>query len=238
MFKRLTNKTLLQALLRACFVVLFVVSAAVGLNAQNAKAAAGIPLIINYQARVTSATGTAITAATNMRFVIWDSLSGGSCVWSGWGTGTNGCTSPNASQVSVTPVNGVFSIPLGDTTLSSQNALQNTIFNDDSRYLEIQMYNGSTYETLSPRKRILAAPYAMNSNMLNGLLSSSVGGASAYIPATDSSGKLTITAGTTISGAAVSLNDNSNFNTSLNTGTSTGTVTIGNTANAGAIGLL
>ncbi len=35
--------------------------------------------------------------------------------------------------------------------------------------------------------------------------------------------------GLTITGAAVSLNDSSNFNTTINTGTSTGTVTIGNT---------
>jgi len=239
MFKRLTNKTLRQALFRACFVVLFVVATALGFAAQNAKAAAGIPLIINYQARVTNATGTPIAAATNMRFVIWDSLTGGSCVWSGWGTGgSNGCSSPNGSQVSVTPINGVFSIALGDTTVSSQNALQNTIFNDDSRYLEIQMYNGTTFETLGPRKRILAAPYAMNSNMLAGLLTSASGGANAFVPVTDSSGKLTLTAGTTVSGALVSLNDTSNFNTQINTGTSTGTVTIGNTGYAGAVGIL
>ncbi len=37
----------------------------------------------------------------------------------------------------------------------------------------------------------------------------------------------TFTLGQTVSGAAISLNDNSNFNTTINTGTSTGTVTIG-----------
>ena len=238
MFKRLTNKTLMQALRSACFVVLFVVATIAGFAAQNAKAAAGIPLIINYQARVTNATGTPITTATNMRFVIWDSLAAGSCVWSGWGTGgSNGCSSPNGSQVSITPVNGVFSVPLGDTTFSSQVAMQSTIFNDDSRYLEIQMYNGGSWETLGPRKRIFSAPYAMNSNMLSGLSTSASGGANAFVPVTDSSGKLTLTAGTTISGALVSLNDTSNFNTQINTGTSSGTVTIGNTGNGGAVGV-
>jgi hypothetical protein len=43
-------------------------------------------------------------------------------------------------------------------------------------------------------------------------------------------------AGLTVSGAAVSLNDNSNFNTTINTGTSTGTVTIGS-SNAGTISI-
>jgi hypothetical protein len=238
MFNRLTIKTLMQALLRACFVVLFVVVAAVGVGANFAQAAAGTPAIVNYQARLTNASGTAITAATNMRFVIWDSLSGGSCVWSGWGTGANGCTAPNASQVSVTPVNGVFSVPLGDTTYNSQNALQSNIFNDDSRYLEIQIYNGSSYETLSPRKRILSAPYAFNSSLLAGLSTSAAGGSSAFVPVTDSSGKLTLTAGVTFSGAGISLNDNSNFNTTVNTGSSTGTITLGNTANGGAVGIL
>jgi hypothetical protein len=47
---------------------------------------------------------------------------------------------------------------------------------------------------------------------------------------------VTAQAGLTVSGAAISLNDNSNFNTTINTGTSTGTVTIGS-ANAGAIGV-
>ncbi|HDQ22364.1 MAG TPA: hypothetical protein ENN28_00120 [Candidatus Uhrbacteria bacterium] len=45
---------------------------------------------------------------------------------------------------------------------------------------------------------------------------------------------LTGSLGATISGAGISLNDNSNFNTTINTGTSTGTVTMGS-ANAGAI---
>ena len=47
---------------------------------------------------------------------------------------------------------------------------------------------------------------------------------------------LTGSLGATISGAAISLNDNSNFNTTINTGTSTGTVAIGS-ANAGNISL-
>jgi len=42
--------------------------------------------------------------------------------------------------------------------------------------------------------------------------------------------------GLTVSGAAASINDNSNFNTTINTGSSTGSVTIGS-ANAGAISL-
>jgi len=50
-------------------------------------------------------------------------------------------------------------------------------------------------------------------------------------------GLLTGSAGLTISGAAVSLNDNSNFDTTINTGISTGTVTIGS-ANAGAIQII
>ncbi|MFA5187826.1 MAG: hypothetical protein WC460_00505 [Patescibacteria group bacterium] len=52
-----------------------------------------------------------------------------------------------------------------------------------------------------------------------------------------SAGLLTGSLGSTISGAAISLNDNSNFNTTINTGTSTGTVTIGS-ANAGAIQII
>ena len=50
----------------------------------------------------------------------------------------------------------------------------------------------------------------------------------------DSDGALSALTGITVAGAAISLNDNSNFNTSINTGTSTGTITIGS-ANAGTI---
>jgi len=50
----------------------------------------------------------------------------------------------------------------------------------------------------------------------------------------DSDGAMSALTGITVSGAAVSLNDNSNFATTINTGTSTGTVSIGS-ANAGAI---
>ncbi|MFO7881211.1 MAG: hypothetical protein R6U52_01575 [Kosmotogaceae bacterium] len=50
----------------------------------------------------------------------------------------------------------------------------------------------------------------------------------------DSDGALTTLTGLTVAGAAISLNDDSNFNTSINTGTSTGTITIGS-ANAGVI---
>ncbi|GEM_PF-1699816 len=45
-----------------------------------------------------------------------------------------------------------------------------------------------------------------------------------------SAGLLTGSLGLTVSGAAVSLNNSSNFDTNINTGTSTGTVTIGNSA--------
>lgn len=50
----------------------------------------------------------------------------------------------------------------------------------------------------------------------------------------DSDGAMSGLTGLTVAGAAISLNDDSNFNTSINTGTSTGTVTIGS-ANAGII---
>jgi hypothetical protein len=49
-------------------------------------------------------------------------------------------------------------------------------------------------------------------------------------------GLATMSAGATISGAATSINANSNFTTSINTGTSTGAVTIGNTGNTTTVG--
>ena len=194
------------------------------------------PAIMNYQARVTNAGGTPITAATNMRFAVYDALSSGNCVWSGWGSGTNGCTSPNAGSVSVTPTNGVFSLALGDTSVSSQNPMQDSLFSGPSRYLEVQMYNGSTWETLSPRKRIVSSAYAFNSNLLNGLSTSSAGPLSASVVATDSSGKLTIGGGAAIAGGGISLTTGTTNALTLDTGT-TGAINIGTSTNAKIITL-
>ena len=197
----------------------------------------GVPMILNYQARVTNAAGSPISSATNMRFAIYNALSGGSCIWSGWGTGTNGCASPNASQVAVTPINGIFSIALGDTTVSSQNAIPQNAFDNDTRYLEVQMYNGSTWETLSPRKRINASAYAFNANRLNGLSSSSSGSADAHVVATDSSGRIVIGGGASITGGAITLTSNAASTWSTTSGSLTldasGALNLGTTSASG-----
>jgi len=60
-------------------------------------------------------------------------------------------------------------------------------------------------------------------------------GAMTGIGAITMDGLLTGTAGATLSGAAVSVNNNSNFATNINTGTSTGAVSVGGNANTVAI---
>ena len=61
-------------------------------------------------------------------------------------------------------------------------------------------------------------------------------GALTAIGVNSGTGLIQGTGGLTVSGAAVSLNNSSNFNTSINTGTSTGAVTVGNSL-AGVINL-
>ena len=83
--------------------------------------------------------------------------------------------------VALTPTQGLFSIDLGDT---GTVALDQTIFkNNSALYLEVRIGG----ETLTPRKRITAAPYAFNSRYLDGVAPSTTA-ASTYIPISDSGG--------------------------------------------------
>ncbi|MFA5076745.1 MAG: tail fiber domain-containing protein, partial [Patescibacteria group bacterium] len=139
----------------------------------SAQAATGVNQTLYYQGKLLDASGDPVTDGSyNMRFVIYSAATGGTCQWSAKGTGANGCVAPAASALSVTVTDGLFTVLLGDITVSggSQNAIPNTIFNDDTRYLEIQIqYGGGSYETLTPRKALAASAYSFNSRYLEGV---------------------------------------------------------------------
>jgi len=183
-----------QTIAAALLVILALGGSLVIGKVKKAEAAAGTPPIFNFQARLTDLANAPVAGSVNVRFVIYDALTGGACVWSAFGGGGgNGCGTPYAGDLSVTPVGGVFSVALGDTTVGGQNALPAGIFNDDARYLEVGIFNGSTWETFSPRRRISSAAYAFNSNLLDELGTSAAGGASAFVPVTDAGGNLILT---------------------------------------------
>ncbi|MEK7139568.1 MAG: hypothetical protein AAB817_02610, partial [Patescibacteria group bacterium] len=128
-------------------------------------AATGINKVLYYQGRLQNAAGDNVADGSyNMIFLIYNASSGGTCQWASKGT----CGSP--TNLSVTVTDGVFTVPLGDTSAGggTQNAMGDTLFDDDTRYLEVRIGG----ETISPRKAIAAAAYAFNALHFNGLTSS------------------------------------------------------------------
>ncbi len=132
--------------------VVLTLSALVGIGEWVAHAATP-PLMITYQGKVL-VSGAPATTSLNMSFVIYNSVSGGTALYSASGT----LSTP--LEVNVTPSNGLFSVNLGDTTAAPiTNVLDPDIFkNNTNLFLQVTI-NG---QTLSPRKRITASPYAFN----------------------------------------------------------------------------
>ncbi len=123
--------------------------------------------VISYQGRLLDANGVPVTASSaTMIFRLYDSLAGGSCLWS---NSSDTCASATGRTVTLT--DGLFSENLGDSGAGDPYALiADTVFGEDaSVYLDVTV-NG---ELLTPRKLLTAAPYALNAQMLDGLNSSS-----------------------------------------------------------------
>ncbi len=151
------------------------------------QAAAVPPRIIMYQGRLLNSNGVPVSDATaTISFALYTAASGGTCLWS---NSSSSCASVVARTVALT--SGLFSEALGDASAAPAYAtIPATVFsNNGSVFLEI-IVNG---ETLTPRKAMLSAPYAMNSDALDGFDTSSVGATSQVVPVTDASGNLVLT---------------------------------------------
>ncbi len=134
------------------------------LPVKTAEAATGVPLQINFQGRLTLATGAVGTNVANgtyaMRFKLYDALTSGTLLWTE--TYDQAPVDP-CQKVQVTA--GVFNVKLGScATLSGVD------FTSDSLYLSVDFApTGTSYDgEMSPRKRLVSAPYAINANNLAG----------------------------------------------------------------------
>ena len=138
------------------------------------------PSIVTYQGKLLSA-GVPVTTTQPMYFFLYDVATGGTPLYTASGTIGGG-----EASINVTPNSGLFSINLGDPAGSpATNNLDATIFqNNDVVYLEVRI--GA--QTLTPRKRITASPFAINSRFLGGVEATSTASTSVYIPISDSSG--------------------------------------------------
>jgi hypothetical protein len=134
--------------------------------------AASAPNIVNYQGRVADTNGTPVSdASLDMEFFFYDALENGNCLWSNSSpTCDSGDPDLNESRT-VSLSSGLFSELLGDVDDAEAYAeILDTLFGDNAGiYLEVVIDD----ETLEPRKRIGAVPYALNADTLDGLDSTS-----------------------------------------------------------------
>src|SRR3989344_8373412 len=100
------------------------------------------PQLIAFQGRLTDANSNPRNETVSMTFSIHDALINGAQLWT-------------ETQPAVVVSNGIFSAQLGSVT-----PIPITVFNADTRYLQVQV--GS--ETLTPRQRLLSSPSAMHSS--------------------------------------------------------------------------
>ena len=185
-----TKRTLARVLL-ACvwvFQISFLLTPTVALEAASA------PNIVNYQGRVLNANGIPVTdTSLSMIYELYTTVSGSTCVWS-----NSSATCASATARSVTLTDGLFSEQLGDTT-ATYAAISDSIFGDNAA-LFLQVTVGG--ETLTPRKQIVAAPYALNSDTVDGLDADTDGATASALVALNSSGNAIFTGDPT--GATVS----------------------------------
>ena len=129
--------------------------------------------IINYQGRILDSNGTPVADTTiNMEFRFYTALTGGTCVWSNSSSDCDGNTPASTVARSVTLTSGLLSEALGDIAATTPYAaIASSTFADNSAiYLEVEIAG----EALSPRKQMVATPYALNAQTLDGYDSSAL----------------------------------------------------------------
>lgn len=137
----------------ACFVVVSPV-----------HAAQSVPYKMNFQGRLTNASGTALTGTYDVELKLYTLASGGTFVWGETRTAGNG----NA----VTVTNGLFSILIGEGTAvaGSSATLQAAIAANQTLFLEVKVGT----ETLTPRNQLGSSAFAVNSDMVDGIDGASI----------------------------------------------------------------
>jgi len=108
----------------------------------STTALADVPGLMSYQGTLTDSNGVALDTAVSVVFSIYTDSVGGTQVWT---------ETQSAVQVS----QGLFNVLLGSAT-----TIPDTVFDDPSRWLGIQVGGDSE---LVPRQRLVAVGYAFRS---------------------------------------------------------------------------
>ncbi len=144
-----------------------------GTSASVALAATGVPRIMNYQGRLMNSSGTLLGGTGTdycVKFALYDNVTvgAGSKLWP--------TAAPSTMTVSVR--NGIFNAGVGDTNAGG-DTLDFNFEDNDAVYLNVEVATkvGATcapgdgaesFENLSPRQRVTASGYAINSATLGG----------------------------------------------------------------------
>ena len=113
-------------------------------------ATAQVPGQINFQGLLLDASGAPVNGLVDLDFALFDTEAGGNALWT-------------ESHLDVDVIDGVYDVALGSTT-----AIDASVLSGSKVYLEIDVEG----ETLTPRQRLLAVPYAIraeNADNVNGL---------------------------------------------------------------------
>lgn len=163
--KKEMRETIRYVTIRAILVALFFVI--VGFH--SAQAVTTVPTIMNFQGRLANSANNIVANGTyNMKFRLYDALSGGTLVWSEDRLVSGG------QGIAVT--NGLFKAQLGSVT-----PLSASLFASGGLYLEIELPTPAsatsaspvwTEGAMSPRNQLASSAYAYNAETLDGIDSS------------------------------------------------------------------
>jgi hypothetical protein len=121
----------------------------------------GAPTVVTYQGQVT-VDDIAFTGTGHFKFAVVNQA-GDTSYWSNDGTSTGGHQPTGAVEATVN--NGLFSVPLGDTSLANMLPVTASAFNGTGRYLRVWFSgDGLVFTQLSPDRSITAAPYALQAD--------------------------------------------------------------------------
>ncbi|MDE1977132.1 MAG: hypothetical protein KGI84_07735 [Elusimicrobia bacterium] len=110
--------------------------------------AAAFPSAVNFQGRLTDASGNAVNATESMVFSIWNAATGGSQLWS--------------ETQSVAVSSGIYNVALGSVV-----ALSTAVFSSGQTWLQIQVGSDAA---MTPRLQFQATPYAFTAQSLESSL--------------------------------------------------------------------
>ncbi|MFZ2681475.1 MAG: hypothetical protein WAZ14_00005, partial [Patescibacteria group bacterium] len=145
------------------------------LSAEQVLAATGAPALIHHQGRLFDTSGNLLGGSSGTDYCFQFSFYDDAVVGGGdvklWPSG-----SPSTMTVTVT--NGVFGVNIGDTSVGG-DTLDFDFETTDTAYLNVEVAakvgltcaagdGAESFDTLSPRQRVVSSGYAINANTISG----------------------------------------------------------------------